>query len=186
MSLLKRNSKTDRPESRGEKVWEVDASMQGSLTFLDPVNLKISGNFEGVLNIRGSLMIGDRASVKADIIGEVISIAGEVIGDVKAEKELHLIAPGRLVGDVETPILSVEAGAILQGKLNMITGGSSASRVSKRVTMDVDELASYLAIEKALVFEWADSGKLPAVKEGSTWKFEKNKVDEWVASGRIK
>ena len=185
MGIMKRNSKNEAPAEQPEKVLDVDASMQGTLTFRDPVNLRINGNFEGVLDIRGTLTIGEKASVKANITGEIIIIAGEVVGDVKAAKELQLIGSGRLVGDVETPSLAVQKGAILQGKLNMIAARGSNPRVA-RVVMNVDELASYLAVEKSLIFEWADSGKLPGVREGSSWKFDKNKVDEWVASGRIK
>jgi excisionase family DNA binding protein len=186
--MLKRNAKAAEIQTppQAEKVLDVDASMQGTLTFRDPVNLRINGNFEGVLDVRGMLTIGERASVKANITGEIIVIAGDVTGDVKADKELQLVAPGRLVGDVETPALIVERGAVLQGRLNMIGAGAAGSRVAHRIVMGVDELASYLAVEKALIFEWADSGKLPGVREGSTWKFDKSKVDEWVASGRIK
>ena len=187
--MLKRNPKNEPvAQPAAEKVLDVDASMQGTLIFRDPVNLRINGNFEGTLDVRGSLTIGERASVKANIRGETIIIAGEVTGDVKAEKELQVMAPGRLVGDVETPALIVQKGSVIQGKLNMIGASSGTTpRVAvNRVMMNVDELASYLAVEKSLVFEWADSGKLPGVREGSSWKFDKNKVDEWVASGRIK
>ena len=33
-----------------EKILDVDAAMQGSLTFKDPVNLRINGKFEGNWN----------------------------------------------------------------------------------------------------------------------------------------
>ena len=169
------------------KVLDVDASMQGNLTFKDPVNLRINGNFEGMLDTRGSLTIGEKASVKANVIGESILIAGEVVGDVRAQKEVRILATGRLVGDLETPVLTVEPGAVLQGQVRMISAGKTAapSRMA-HVLMNVDELAAYLAVEKTLIFEWADGGKLPAIREGSGWMFEKSSVDEWVASGRIK
>ena len=48
-----------------EKTLDVDASMQGSLIFKDPVNLKINGRFEGTLNTKGNLMIGEHATVNA-------------------------------------------------------------------------------------------------------------------------
>jgi len=163
--------------------------MQGTLTFKDPVHLRINGNFEGILDTKGSLEIGQKASVKADIRGEAIRISGEVIGDVRADKELRIDAGGRLIGDVQTPSLSIERGAVLQGQLTML--GASAlvqPRIPEAISdfMTPDELATYLAVEKAMIFEWADEGKLPAIREGGAWKFEKLKVDEWVASGRIK
>ena len=59
-----------------EKILDVDAAMQGSLIFKDPVNLRINGRFEGTLNTKGSLMIGENAVVDADISGDSIVIAG--------------------------------------------------------------------------------------------------------------
>ncbi len=183
--MIGRNKKNENKGAISEKILEVAASMQGSLVFKDPVNLRINGSFEGTLNTRGTLIIGENAVVKADIAGEVIQIAGEVIGDIKAEAQLELTGSGRLVGDVVTPSLVVGEGAVIQGKLDMISAGSKTDGKSRSL-MNADELASYLAVEKTLVFEWADSGKLPAIREGSGWRFDKSKVDEWVASGRIK
>lgn len=183
--MIGRNNKKEAKNEMSEKILEVAASMQGSLVFKDPVNLRINGSFEGTLNTRGTLIIGENAEVKADIVGEVIRISGEVIGDIKAEAQLEVTASGRLVGDVIAPSLVVEEGAVIQGKLDMISVGPKVDS-KNRSLMNADELASYLAVEKTLIFEWADSGKLPAVREGSGWRFDKSKVDEWVASGRIK
>lgn len=182
--MLNRKNPKESKDETGEKVLEVNASMTGTLTFKDPVNLQINGNFEGTLDTKGSLEIGEKASVKAGISGDIVVISGDVVGNVRASKELQINAPGRLVGDVETPSLSIQKGAVLQGKVNMI-GVSTTPRMS-RIIMNAEELASYLAVEKSLIFEWADNGKLPGIKEGSSWKFEKSKVDEWVANGRIK
>jgi excisionase family DNA binding protein len=160
--------------------------MQGTLTFKDPVNLRINGSFEGVLSTLGSLTVGEKASVNAQITGETIHIAGQVTGDVKALKELHLAESGKLNGNVSTPSLLIEKGAVLQGQVDMKGASKTGSISENRATMGADELASYLAVKKSMIFEWADSGKLPGVREGSAWKFDKDKVDEWVASGRIK
>src|SRR3990167_4687279 len=93
-----------------ERLLDVDASMLGSLIFKDPVNLRINGRFEGTLNTKGNLMIGEHASVNADITGDSIVIAGKVNGNVNALKELKLISPGCVVGDIRTPLLSVAEG----------------------------------------------------------------------------
>ena len=190
--MLKRGKKDQASPSSEEavydKVLDVDASMQGTLTFRDPVNLRINGSFEGTLDTLGSLVIGEKASVKAKIKGEIVIIAGEVVGDVDASEELEVHSTGRLIGDVQTPSVVMEKGAVLQGQLDMIGSQSKASsRIKdKENYMDADELASYLSVEKSLIQEWVANGKLPGIKDGSSWKFDKSKVDEWVASGRIK
>ena len=63
-----------RREKQDKKVLDVDASMQGTLTFKDPVNLRINGSFEGRLDTKGMLTIGENASVRADIHGDEIVI----------------------------------------------------------------------------------------------------------------
>ncbi|MDP2929468.1 MAG: polymer-forming cytoskeletal protein [Candidatus Omnitrophota bacterium] len=165
-----------------EKVLDVDASMQGTLIFKDYVNLKINGTFEGVLNTKGSLMIGEHAVVNADITGESIVVAGNVIGNIIALKDLKLISPARVVGDIRTPLLSIAEGAIFDGTSRMLNKGRDFTDNA----MTPDDLAKYLEIETNLVHEWANSGRLPGVKDGSVWKFERAKIDEWVAQGKIR
>src|SRR3989338_1770853 len=87
------------------KVLEVDASFQGNLIFKDEVNLHINGHFEGRLETKGDLLIGEQASVKANIIGERITIAGSVNGDVTAVSELRLAPTAKVIGDIRTPNL---------------------------------------------------------------------------------
>jgi excisionase family DNA binding protein len=52
--------------------------------------------------------------------------------------------------------------------------------------MTHEELAKYLEVDAAMILEWVNSGKLPGVKEGDDWRFDRSKVDEWVAAGKIK
>lgn len=169
----------------GERVLDVDASMQGSLVFKDPVNLKINGRFEGTLNTKGNLMIGENAVVNADITGDAIVIAGKVNGNIHALKELKLISPGCVVGDIRSPLLSVAEGAVFEGNCRMLSKSKpeSAPRLN---SMTTEELAKYLEVDMSLVSEWVNSGKLPATKEGDAWRFDRTKVDEWVASGKIR
>lgn len=165
-----------------EKVLDIDASMQGTLIFKDSVNLRINGTFEGVLNTKGSLMIGEHAIVNADITGESITIAGKVSGNITALKELKLISPARVTGDIRSPALSIAEGAIFDGTSRM-TGKTD---VPANNTMTPDDLAKYLEIETNLVYEWANSGRLPGIKDGAAWRFERAKIDDWIAQGKIK
>ena len=165
-----------------EKVLDVDASMQGTLIFKDYVNLRISGTFEGVLNTKGNLMIGEQAVINADITGESIIVAGKVTGNITALKDLKLISPARVIGDIRSPLLSIAEGAVFDGTSRMLSKADSLTDKA----MTPDDLAKYLEIETNLVYEWASSGKLPGIKNGDAWRFERAKIDEWVAQGKIK
>ncbi len=173
-------------EHDSERVLDVDASMQGSMVFKDPVNLKINGRFEGNLNTKGSLMIGENAVVNADITGDSIVIAGKVNGNIHALKDLKMISPACVVGDVKTPLLSIAEGAVFDGNCRMLSKSSSEHHSHKHNMMTPDELAKYLEVDAALIAEWVNTGKLPGVKEGDGWKFDRMKIDEWVASEKIK
>lgn len=168
-----------------EKVLDVDASMQGTLTFRDPVNLRINGSFEGTLDTKGRLTIGENAIVRAGIKGENIIVAGRVYGDIVAEKELKLMPPARITGNIRTPRLSIVEGAILEGECHM-TGKNKNSESSGGNVLTTNELAKYLEVDESMIFEWAESGKLPGMKERDAWKFDKATVDEWVANGKVK
>jgi len=159
----------------GEKILDVDASMQGTLSFNDPVNLRINGNFEGTLQTKGNLTIGETASVNAHIIGENIIIAGKVKGDIVALTTLVFLPTAVFEGEIKTPKLNIVEGAIFQGKCDMMQD-----------LLGVDEVSKYLEIDKDSLLDWANSGKIPAIKEGNTWRFERAKIEEWVASDKIR
>jgi len=173
-----------RQEEPTEKILDVDASMQGTLTFKDPVNLRINGKFDGKLQTKGNLTISEHAIVNADIVGESITIAGHVNGNIKAAKGIRIISPACVVGDIKTPTLSVSEGAILEGRCNMMSSGKPGRDASDILTMD--EVAKFLEVDKNVVSEWADTGKLPATKEGAKWKFERTKIEDWLSNEKIK
>jgi len=172
-------------EERKSKVLDVDADMQGRLVFRDPVDLRINGKFEGSLDTKGNLVIGEEAVVNAEIMGENITVSGKVVGDIKAKKRLAVTEGAQIIGDIVTPILKVEEGAYLQGTCQMITQGQKAGD-AKIQTLNRQQLAEYLEVDLNTVDDWIQSRKIPAFKESSEWKFDKSKIDAWVATEKIK
>ena len=167
-------------ESGTEKWLEVDASMTGSMTFKDPVNLQINGRFEGTLETKGNLSIGEKAHVKATIHGESITVGGTVTGNITATSRVELLSGARVTGKVTSPRVVMQDGAILQGTLEMLGGRGESP------WMTIDELAHYLEVDAATVSQWAQGGRLPAQREGDQWRFERAKVEEWLAHEKIK
>ena len=170
--------------SQAQKVLDVDASLQGNLIFKDEVNLHINGHFDGRLETKGDLLIGEHAVVKADIIGERITIAGSVNGDVTALSELRLAATSKVVGDIRTQSLIVDRGAVFHGMSRMLSNVDKDNK-QRAVLFSIDEVSRYLSVETGLISEWAESGKFPGMHDGEAWRFDKDKVDEWIANGRI-
>lgn len=167
-----------------DKVIVVEAGMQGNITFSDPINLCIDGKFEGTLNSRGNLSIGKEARVEAHITGENIVISGRVKGTVTATGSLTLTQTAHLEGDISTPRLSVSGGAVFQGKCAMEEKEISPSAIQEAF-MTAEELAKYLKVEVDAVLNWAKKGRVPAQKYRNNWRFEREKIDAWVAAEKI-
>lgn len=157
-----------------EKIMDVDASMQGTLNFRDPVNLRINGKFEGSLQTKGNLTIGSTAIVFADIIGDNIIISGRVKGKITAKINLTLLSTAIVEGDIFPARLIIAEGAIFEGRCFMLHD-----------FLNTEELSRYLEVDLHSIQEWANTGKIPAQKEGENWKFERKAIDSWIASGKI-
>jgi len=174
-------AKKNRQDSE-EKILDVDASMQGTITFKDPVNLRINGTFEGQLDTRGILTIGDSAKVKANINGDKIIIAGKVTGDISAYTSLTLAAPAVVKGNIHTPIFSVLEGAVLDGVVNMNTDGSHTDFDH----MTLSEVASFLEVEEEVVEEWANNKKIPGtIEDDGVWQFKRSDLERWIEEEKV-
>jgi excisionase family DNA binding protein len=151
------------------KVLDMDANMQGTIVFAEPVNLRIHGSFDGELKTRGTLLIGETAVVNAAIDGEDITIAGKVKGNVSAHVKLTLLATAVLEGNMSAPMLEIRAGAVFEGMSNMFGE-----------TLDVNAVSRYLDIEEQKIVQWANQGAIPAVRNGDSWMFDKRRIDSWI------
>ena len=170
-----------REEETGTERWlEVDATMTGTLAFKDPVNLQINGQFEGTLETKGNLSIGEKARIKATIYGEAIVVGGTVNGTITATSRLELLASARVTGKVVSPRVVMHDGAVLHGTVEMLSKAGDGS------WMTVEDLARYLEVDAATVSQWAQSGRLPGQLEENQWRFERAKIEEWLAHEKIK
>jgi len=157
-----------------EKVLDVDAAMQGTLTFKEPVNLRINGRFEGNLETKGNLTISQTAVVSGDIIGENIIIGGKIKGKIIAKERLTLLPTAIIEGQIYPTKLNVAEGAILEGRCFMLHD-----------FLNAEQLARYLEVDLNSIMEWANSGKVPGQKEGNDWRFERKAIDLWLAEGKV-
>ena len=171
-----------KKEQVDDRILDVDARMQGTVIFKDPVNLRINGSFEGKLDTQGSLTIGENANVQADIKGDKIIIAGKLTGNLTASSSITLIAPAVVTGDIQTPVLSIAEGAILNGRITM----SNFKESVENEFLSLRDAAQYLEVEAKVVEEWATQRKIPAELRNGEWRFNKGAIDKWVHDEKIK
>jgi excisionase family DNA binding protein len=50
--------------------------------------------------------------------------------------------------------------------------------------MTTKEMAKYLKLHEITICKLAAEGKVPAIRIGRVWRFDKNAVDEWIAKGQ--
>ena len=82
-------------------------------------SIRIEGTFEGEVNSRGEIFIGQNSTVNAQVFGKDVVVAGEVVGNIEARKSLHILKTGRVYGDISGDQLKIEEGGIYKGKVNM-------------------------------------------------------------------
>jgi len=48
--------------------------------------------------------------------------------------------------------------------------------------MTIEEVAAYIRVSERTVYDWAQKGELPGGKLGTTWRFKREDVENWVNS----
>ncbi len=96
----------------------VDARIEGHLEFAG--TLRLDGQLEGQMTGRnGVVIVGEKAQIKADIDVHKAVIMGTITGSVSALEKIELYPPARITGDICAPMITIESGAILNGKCVM-------------------------------------------------------------------
>ena len=103
-------------------------NVTGELEFAG--TLRIDGNFQGSISTSDSLVIGEHAVVHADIkVGE-IEIHGQFFGRIEAKNRVEIFPSGRVRGDIHTPNLCVNPGAVFDGGTHMTAERSEETTIS--------------------------------------------------------
>ena len=88
-----------------------DVVMRGNVN--SSGEIQFDGSLEGDVKA-GSLIIGEKASVKGEVICETVTVRGRVEGAIRA-KSVSLAATAHIQGDILHSSLSVETGAHFEG-----------------------------------------------------------------------
>ena len=108
---------------------------EGKLFFEGRV--RVDGVFKGEIKSDDTLIIGDGAEVHAEIdVATVIIRGGVVHGNVRASTSIEIHAPGKLVGNINSPSLFIERGVEFQGSCRMDAGDGTSHRGEPRVDRD--------------------------------------------------
>jgi cytoskeletal protein CcmA (bactofilin family) len=92
--------------------------INGEIAFSD--RLQVDGRVSGKLTSEsGTLIIGESGQLDAQIDVGVCVVHGSVNGNLVARSKVEIRRTGRVHGDVMTPVLLVEEGAVFNGAIKM-------------------------------------------------------------------
>lgn len=106
-------------EAGNEAETIIAASVKVEGDFTSQGNVLIEGVVEGSLKTERNLRVGEKAKINADVMAANATIAGEVRGNMNVTEKLELEPTARIFGDVKTKILTVSAGAEVNGRISM-------------------------------------------------------------------
>lgn len=108
--------------------------------------LRIDGHLTGrVSSENGTLIIGSTGRVDANIAVAAAIISGTVNGDIVAAERLELGRTARVVGNVQTPRLVIEDGAIFEGGCTMLKSKEAMEKRSAQVEYTSNEAPTAVA-----------------------------------------
>lgn len=109
---------------------EKETNFKEAETIIGP-SIKVKGNFHGQGNIiiegmvEGSikttnfLLVGNKSKIIANIEAKEARVGGEITGNIKTSGYLEIASTAKVCGDIEAPSLTIEKGAIFNGKCFM-------------------------------------------------------------------
>jgi cytoskeletal protein CcmA (bactofilin family) len=83
-------------------------------------DLVIEGRVEGKVDLKqNNVTIGKNGRVKADVLGKVVVVEGEVDGNVFAREQAILRQSGAIRGNITAPRVILEDGSRFKGSIDM-------------------------------------------------------------------
>ena len=118
---MKKDGKTDRVST----FIGADASIDGAVEFKG--TMRVDGRLKGkIVSSGGTVVVGENAAVNADINVNVAVVRGEVNGKIVARQRIEVYPPGRVIGDIQSPAISIEPGGVFDGNCLMKAAAEAA------------------------------------------------------------
>jgi cytoskeletal protein CcmA (bactofilin family) len=104
------------------------SEFEGKLNFKDTV--RIDGTFRGEITSENTLLVGETGEIEATIHSQSVIVCGFVTGNIIAGRQVVLHKGARMDGDITTPSLVIEEGAVFNGQVSMKIEGTAKGLAS--------------------------------------------------------
>ena len=82
-------------------------------------DLLVRGRVDGKIQITQKLTVEEGAIVEADVDVRTLIVSGTVVGNIVASESVKLLSSARVVGNLASPRVSMDAGAAYRGRVDM-------------------------------------------------------------------
>ena len=121
--------KKDRQTDHISTFIGADASIDGTIDFNGTI--RVDGKVKGkIVSSGGTVVVGEKASVEAELHVNVAVVMGEVNGTIHAQERIEVYPPGRVGGSIQAPVVSIEPGGIFNGSCKMKAPTESGGKAS--------------------------------------------------------
>jgi cytoskeletal protein CcmA (bactofilin family) len=119
-------------------------SLSGEVTFKSL--WRIDGQFSGrIASESGTIIVGHSGQLDANVEVAIATIAGAVNGDIIATQRLELGRTARVNGNIQTPSLLIEQGAVFEGSCRMLQAIAAVEKQNGETVKEVRERAVVVA-----------------------------------------
>ena len=102
-------------EANGKVI--VTGNINGKITCsLADVNMAV---IKGDIESREDIVIRENSTVNGNLSAKDMDISGKVNGDINASTSINIHENAFIIGNIVTPLITIEKGAILQGNLDI-------------------------------------------------------------------
>lgn len=104
-----------------------NSSLTGKFYFGDLT--RIEGSTDGEIESLGTLIIGEKAKINANIYGNEVIVDGLLNGNIIAKTKIVIGHNAVITGNIKTPKLNIKNGGIINGEIIMLETIKSTNKV---------------------------------------------------------
>ena len=112
-----------------ESFLSADLTIEGKI--VGSGHVRIAGRFKGDVQVDGNLSLDAGARLEGHVKASIVSVAGELLGNIENAKRVELLETGVINGDVKAGSLTVAAGSRMRGQVEFGYEGEARAKESK-------------------------------------------------------
>jgi len=113
-----------------ESVLSADLTIEGKIS--GSGHVRIAGRFKGDVQVDGNVSLDAGARLEGHVKASVVSVAGELIGNIENAKRVDLLETGVINGDVKAGALTVAAGSRMRGQVEFGYEGEARAKAESK------------------------------------------------------